>query len=106
MGVWAEREAIKSRRDTWVEPAGRERSRSEPKRALAASTAARTHPRRPKPPQHYIAGPVSCYIDANPLEAYTGGINMYENAGPTNHAIALLGYGEDEDGVKYWVSKE
>ena len=53
----------------------------------------------------YTTGPVSCYIDANPLETYTGGINMYENAGPTNHAIALLGYGE-EDGTKYWVSKE
>lgn len=25
----------------------------------------------------YARGPVSCYIDANPLEDYTGGINMY-----------------------------
>ncbi len=50
-------------------------------------------------------GPVVCYIDAGPLEDYTGGVSMYENAGPTNHAIALVGYGTTEDGVDYWIGR-
>lgn len=32
----------------------------------------------------YARGPVSCYIDANPLEDYTGGINMYALAHCSN----------------------
>lgn len=28
----------------------------------------------------YARGPVSCYIDANPIEEYSGGVNMYEGA--------------------------
>lgn len=53
----------------------------------------------------FARGPVVCYIDAGPLEGYTGGVNMYEGAGRTNHAIALVGWGETEDGLKYYVGR-
>lgn len=50
----------------------------------------------------YTRGPVSCYIDAGPIEEYTGGIASYAGAHGTNHAIQLAGFGE-EDGTKYWI---
>merc|ERR1712130_896730 len=52
----------------------------------------------------YARGPVSCYIDANPLENYTGGICPYKGAGQINHAIQINGWGE-EDGTKYWIGR-
>jgi cathepsin X len=53
----------------------------------------------------YARGPLVCYIDAGPLEDYTGGVNMYEGAHGTNHAIALLGWGETGEGLKYWIGR-
>lgn len=53
----------------------------------------------------FSRGPVACYIDATPLEDYNGGVCMYEGAGPTNHAIALVGWGTTEDGVDYWQGR-
>jgi len=48
-------------------------------------------------------GPVSCGINAGPLEDYTGGILM-KYSGSTNHVIQLAGYGE-ESGTKYWLGR-
>eukprot|EP00624_Nannochloropsis_granulata_P002568 evm.model.NODE_2292_length_18822_cov_22.697163.5 len=53
----------------------------------------------------YARGPLVCYIDAGPLEDYTGGVNMYEGAHGTNHAIALVGWGETTDGLKYYIGR-
>ena len=45
----------------------------------------------------YARGPVSAYINANCIEEYTGGINMYDtcNTRTTNHAIQLNGWGSE-----------
>jgi len=48
-------------------------------------------------------GPVSCGINAGPLEDYTGGILTKYSDG-VNHVIQLAGYGE-ENGVKYWLGR-
>jgi len=48
-------------------------------------------------------GPVSCGINAEPLEDYTGGI-LKRYSGGVNHVIQLAGYGE-EGGVKYWLGR-
>lgn len=54
----------------------------------------------------YTRGPVSAYINANCIETYTGGINMYDtcNTRTTNHAIQLNGWGT-ENGVDYWIGR-
>jgi len=51
-------------------------------------------------------GPVSAYINANCIEDYTGGINMYDTCltHTTNHAIQLNGWGT-ENGVDYWIGR-
>jgi cathepsin X len=54
----------------------------------------------------YARGPVSAYINANCIEDYTAGINMYDTcvAKTTNHAIQLNGWGT-ENGVDYWIGR-
>jgi C1A family cysteine protease len=54
----------------------------------------------------YARGPVSAYINANCIETYNGGINMYDTCSTftTNHAIQLNGWGE-ENGVQYWIGR-
>mmetsp|Transcript_16410 Transcript_16410/g.17148 ORF Transcript_16410/g.17148 Transcript_16410/m.17148 type:complete len:281 (-) Transcript_16410:174-1016(-) len=53
----------------------------------------------------YARGPVAAYIDANCIETYSGGINMYDTCtGITNHAIALTGWGT-ENGTDYWIGR-
>jgi cathepsin X len=50
-------------------------------------------------------GPVAAYIDANCLETYTGGVNMYDTCKRiTNHAIQLNGWGS-ENGTDYWIGR-
>lgn len=50
-------------------------------------------------------GPVACYIDANCIEEYDGGVADYSACGVmTNHAIQLSGWGEDE-GTPYWIGR-
>jgi len=51
-------------------------------------------------------GPVSAYINANCIETYTGGINMYDTCNPLtiNHAIQLNGWGS-ENGTDYWIGR-
>jgi len=48
-------------------------------------------------------GPVSCGINAGPLEDYTGGI-LTKYSGSVNHVIQIAGYGE-EGGTKYWLGR-
>jgi len=52
-------------------------------------------------------GPVSCYLNAECLLTYTGGVSMYDNCHPyaINHAIQLNGWGVDENGTKYWIGR-
>eukprot|EP01035_Chromulina_nebulosa_P025987 gene25987-33976_t len=54
----------------------------------------------------YMRGPVSAYLNANCIETYSGGINMYDtcNKRTTNHAIQLNGWGT-ENGVDYWIGR-
>jgi cathepsin X len=54
----------------------------------------------------YARGPVAAYINANCIETYTGGINMYDTCSTrtTNHAIQLNGWGT-ENGVDYWIGR-
>lgn len=54
----------------------------------------------------YFRGPVSVNLNANCIEEYTGGINMYDtcNTHITNHAIQLNGWGT-ENGVDYWIGR-
>lgn len=53
----------------------------------------------------YARGPLAAYIDANCIETYSGGINMYDTCtGLTNHAIALVGWGS-ENGTAYWIGR-
>jgi cathepsin X len=50
-------------------------------------------------------GPVAAYIDANCIEEYTGGVNMYDTCrGTTNHAIQINGWGT-ENGTDYWIGR-
>lgn len=48
-------------------------------------------------------GPVSCGINAEPLEDYTGGI-LTRYSGGVNHVIQLGGYGT-LDGTDYWIGR-
>lgn len=48
-------------------------------------------------------GPVSCGINAGPLEDYTGGI-LTRYSGSTNHVIQIAGWGT-LDGTKYWIGR-
>lgn len=56
-------------------------------------------------------GPISCGVDAGPLESYTGGIlECPTNATNIDHIIALVGYGEEIDSTtgqltKYWIGR-
>ena len=54
----------------------------------------------------YARGPVSAYINANCIEEYAGGINMYDTCNPKtiNHAIQLNGWGS-ENGTDYWIGR-
>jgi len=54
----------------------------------------------------FARGPVSAYINAECIEDYTGGINMYDtcNTRTTNHAIQLNGWGV-ENGTNYWIGR-
>lgn len=45
----------------------------------------------------YTRGPVSAYLNADCIETYTGGINMYDTCSTrtTNHAVQLNGWGSE-----------
>jgi cathepsin X len=54
----------------------------------------------------YFRGPVSVNLNANCIEDYTGGINMYDtcNTKMVNHVVQLNGWGS-ENGVDYWIGR-
>lgn len=56
----------------------------------------------------FARGPVSAAINAECIETYSGGINMYDTCKTSNlhnnHAIQLNGWGT-EDGTDYWIGR-
>ncbi|CAH9094701.1 unnamed protein product [Cuscuta epithymum] len=50
--------------------------------------------------------PVSVSINADALQSYEGGIFDDKTcSADTNHAVAIVGFGTSEDGIKYWKVK-
>ena len=53
----------------------------------------------------YHRGPITClmYAHSETFESYTGGIITDTTPYPgITHAVAVVGWGESADGVKYW----
>ena len=54
-------------------------------------------------------GPISCAIEATEtFDAYSGSAIYSEDLGrpaELNHAIAVVGYGKNEDGEEYWIGR-
>jgi len=52
-----------------------------------------------------FAGPVSIVLDASTFHSYEKGIfdGCDPNAIELDHAVQLVGYGEEDDGTKYWL---
>jgi Papain family cysteine protease len=49
-------------------------------------------------------GPIACDIDADPLHFYTGGVlDVPEPSPETNHVVSVVGWGETDDKVPYWI---
>ena len=55
----------------------------------------------------YARGPITCSIaDPQSFKDYTGGIYKDETgASMISHAISVVGWGETEDGEKYWIGR-
>jgi len=53
----------------------------------------------------HTRGPIACGIDAEPILDYTGGIMKDDKKQDRNinHIVSVTGWGEDEDGNKYWI---
>ncbi|XP_020089037.1 fruit bromelain-like, partial [Ananas comosus] len=50
--------------------------------------------------------PVSIYVEAGPYwQFYSKGVFKGPCGTALNHAIAIVGYGEDDTGTKYWIGK-
>jgi cathepsin X len=50
-------------------------------------------------------GPIGCGVNAVPILNYTGGVfthDMEPRFGFVDHEVAVVGWGVDENGVKYW----
>jgi cathepsin X len=50
-------------------------------------------------------GPIGCGVNAVPLLNYTGGVFLHADQPKVNtvdHEVAVVGWGVDENGVKYW----
>ena len=52
----------------------------------------------------YQNGPISCGVDAGPMEGYNGTGVIMEKSTPEarDHSISIVGWGELENGTKYW----
>jgi cathepsin L len=50
-------------------------------------------------------GPISISVDASTFRAYSSGIfsGCNQIKPDINHAVVLVGYGEEDDGIKYWI---
>jgi len=55
----------------------------------------------------YARGPIACDIDAtNQFLEYTGGIYEQWVLLPiANHVLAVVGWGEDDEGEEYWIGR-
>ncbi|KAI6240269.1 Peptidase C1A domain containing protein [Aphelenchoides fujianensis] len=52
----------------------------------------------------YHHGPIPCGIAADPIVDYKGGIVNYTGGSAhIDHLVELVGYGEDEAGVQFWI---
>jgi len=51
----------------------------------------------------YARGPISCGVNAVPIEDYTGGIVTGHRFGGTDHVISVVGWGNDATVGKYWI---
>jgi len=51
----------------------------------------------------FARGPISCGVNAVPLEDYTGGIVTGHTLGMTDHVISVVGWGTDSSVGKYWI---
>jgi len=49
-------------------------------------------------------GPISCEVDADPLDEYTTGF-VTESGRGTNHIISVVGWGTDPQVGKYWIMR-
>merc|ERR1719473_2037036 len=52
----------------------------------------------------YSRGPISCSVDASPLDEYTTGIVTAPSSG-TNHIISVVGWGTDATEGLYWIMR-
>ena len=56
----------------------------------------------------YARGPITCALDADPEDflSYKGGVYRDTTGAKShNHAISIAGWGETEDGTKYWIGR-
>merc|ERR1712203_817448 len=51
----------------------------------------------------FARGPISCGVDAGPLEDYTGGIVTGHSGSGVDHVISVVGWGTDAKVGKYWI---
>lgn len=55
----------------------------------------------------FKSGPLSCAINAYPMETYTGGVDDPTGCGNTfsdlNHGVAFVGFGSTSSGTSYWL---
>ena len=51
----------------------------------------------------FARGPVAAGVDATILDEYQGGIITDTPEYEINHIVSIVGWGETEDGLKYWV---
>lgn len=49
--------------------------------------------------------PVAVLMDGSVFQFYRSGVYTGECGTNLNHGVAVVGYGESEDGVKYWLIK-
>jgi cathepsin X len=52
----------------------------------------------------YSRGPISCVVDAGPLDEYTTGIVTSTSSG-ANHIISVVGWGTDATEGSYWIMR-
>jgi cathepsin X len=59
-----------------------------------------------RPQEIFARGPVSCGINADPLENWDGsGVITDDGQTGVNHIISLAGWGVAADGTKYWIGR-
>lgn len=49
--------------------------------------------------------PVSVALDATQFQHYTSGVFAEDCGTDLNHAVTIVGYGQTDDGINYWLLK-